>query len=78
MLVSNAEKLCTERGFHGYAEMRRYGHYDFVINTAAGRYRLPVTPGRGSVEDTGRINEYVVEAILLHDKPLASTSRGTD
>jgi hypothetical protein len=75
MLISNATKLCTERGFPGNLEPAGYGRYDFVINSATGRYRLPIISGLGSVADTGRVNEYVVEAILLNDKPLASTPR---
>jgi hypothetical protein len=71
MLISNAEKLCRRRGFHGCAELVRHGRYDFVITTAAGRYRLPIT--RRASHDTGQVSGYVVEAILIHDRPLAAT-----
>jgi hypothetical protein len=78
MLIRNATQLCTERGFRGHLEPGGYGSYRFVIDTAAGQYCLPVTLGIGTLADTGRVNEYVVEAILLHDKPVASTARATD
>jgi hypothetical protein len=78
MLISNAKRLCTERGFHGHVEPVGYGCYRFVIGTAAGQYCLPVTPGMGTLVDTGRVNEYVVEAILLHDRPVVSTAHVTD
>ena len=72
MLIRNATKLCTERGFQGHLEPVAYGSYGFVISTSAGQYRLPVIPGMGSVADTGRVNEYVVESILLYDRPVAT------
>lgn len=72
MLIRNATKLCTERGFQGRLEPAGYGAYGFVITTSAGKYRLPVITGMGSVEETGRVNEYVVESILLHDTPAAT------
>lgn len=74
MLVRNAMKLCTKRGFCGHLEPVGYCSYDFVIRTAAGQYYLPVTLGTGPVVERARVNEYVVEAILLHDKPIASTA----
>jgi hypothetical protein len=72
MLITNAVKLCTERGFRGRVEWIGYGRYAFVVRTTAGRYCLPVTQGIGSVQDTGHVNAHVIEAILLHDKPAAS------
>jgi hypothetical protein len=72
MLIANAVKLCTERGFYGRVEWIGYGYYAFVIRTTAGRYCVPITQGIGSVQDTGQVNAYVIEAILLHDKPAAS------
>ena len=71
MLIRNAMKLCTERGFRGHLQPGRYDSYDFVISTVAGQYCLPVTPGMGPVADTGRVNEYVVETILLYDTRVA-------
>jgi hypothetical protein len=78
MLIRNASKLCKERGFHGHHEPAGYGSYSFVIGTATGQYRLPVTLGMGSLLDTGRVNAYVVEAILLRDKPVVSMARVTE
>jgi hypothetical protein len=72
MLITNAAKLCTDRGFHGRVESVGYGYYAFVISTATGRYCLPVSRRIGSDLDAGQVNEYVIEAILLHDKPAAS------
>jgi hypothetical protein len=72
MLIRNATKLCTERGYQGRLEPAGYGAYGFVITTSAGQYRLPVIPGMGPVADTGRVNEYVVETILLYDTPAAT------
>jgi hypothetical protein len=78
MLIWNAKKLCTQRGFQGSLEPVAYGHCTFVITTAAGQYRLPVTPGMGPAADAGRVNEYVVESILLYEKAVAATARVTD
>ena len=74
MIIRNATKLCTERGFQGHLESLGYGSYGLVIRTSAGQYRLPVIPGMGPVADTGRVNEYVVESILLYDIPVATPS----
>jgi hypothetical protein len=71
MLITNAAKLCTERGYHGRVEWVGYGYYAFVISAAAGRYCVPVTQGVGSVLDTGQVNEYIIEVSRLHDKPAA-------
>jgi hypothetical protein len=56
MLIRNAAKLCTERGFQGRLEPAGYGVYGFVITTSGGQYRLPVITGVGPVADTGRVN----------------------
>jgi hypothetical protein len=78
MLIRNASKLCKQRGFYGRPEPTGYGSYAFVIGTAAGQYRLPVTLGMGSIMNTGRVNASVVEAILLREEPAVSAARVTE
>ena len=78
MLITNAAKLCAEGGFQGHVEWIGCGYYAFVISTAAGPFRVPITPGVGPVFEAGRVNEYVVEAILVYNRPAVTRSRSRD